>query len=97
MDIALRARPRPGRRSGLLVAEEDGVDGLTGVVSLGAAVGRGARADEVARTLTTMRLGRDLLRAIERGAAPPSIARGVIRTLAAAQRRAEQLGATHVA
>ena len=69
------------------------MDGLLGRTP----VGPGAHAEEVARTLTVIHLGRDLLRAIELGTAPPTIGRALIHTLTAATHRADDLGVLQLA
>ena len=85
-------RPRPGSRTEPLVHEEDGVNGMAGVASLGMAVGRGLQADAVARTLTVVQLGRDLLHEIEAGTAGPVNPARLFRVLDAARDRADDLG-----
>ena len=63
------------------------MDGLVGM----AALGRGLHTDELARTLTVVQLGRDLLHEIETGTSGPVNAAGLFRVLDAARHRADDL------
>ena len=73
------------------------MNGTAGVASLGVAVGRGARADAVARTLTVIQLGRELLHEIETGTAAVFSRDGLIHALYEAGCRAENFGAVQAA
>ena len=68
------------------------MNGTAGVASLSVAVGRGARADAVARTLTVIQLGRELLHEIEWGATRSGDPAGLVRVLDEARDRADDLG-----
>ena len=89
--------PGPPPRAARSVSGEDGVNGMVEEATLGMAVERGARTDDLARTLTAIQLGRDLLREIELGAESPSVSARLVTILGEARRRAERLGALPIA
>ena len=73
------------------------MDGMVDVTSLGVTFERGARLNGLARMLTVIQLGRELLREIELGAVSPAVGVGLIPTLNEARRRVEDIGALQVA